>query len=150
MTKNLPAMQETWVWSLGQEDPLEKRMATHSSILAWRIPWTEKSGSLHSPWGQTESDTTEPLTQRLWAVPWKILPCDSVSLPWETSCVQGNWQFHCAHLRSFSEAGNCQHVKGDMCHPAAEQGSTITLFIWEFLTVQASFQKFSVEFSGQK
>ena len=38
--KNLPAMQETWVRSLGQEDPLEKRMATHSSILAWRIPWT--------------------------------------------------------------------------------------------------------------
>jgi len=38
--KNLPAMQETWVQSLGQEDPLEKGMATHSSILAWRIPWT--------------------------------------------------------------------------------------------------------------
>ena len=40
MVKNLPAMQETWVWSLGQEDPLEKGMATHSSILTWRIPWT--------------------------------------------------------------------------------------------------------------
>ena len=40
--KNLPAMQETWVRSLGQEDPLEKGMATHSSILAWRIPWTEE------------------------------------------------------------------------------------------------------------
>ena len=38
--KNPPAMQETWVWSLGQEDPLEQGMATHSSILAWRIPWT--------------------------------------------------------------------------------------------------------------
>ena len=38
--KNLPAMQETWVQSLGLEDPLEKKMATHSSILAWRIPWT--------------------------------------------------------------------------------------------------------------
>ena len=39
--KNLPAMWETWVQSLGQEDPLEKEMATHSSIVAWRIPWTE-------------------------------------------------------------------------------------------------------------
>ena len=42
--KNLPAMQETQVQSLGQEDPLEKEMATHSSILAWRIPWTEEPG----------------------------------------------------------------------------------------------------------
>ena len=44
--KPLPAMRETWVQSLGQEDPLEKEMATHSSILAWRIPWTEKPGRL--------------------------------------------------------------------------------------------------------
>ena len=44
--KHLPAMQETWVQSLGQEDPLEKEMATHSSILAWRIPWTEEPGGL--------------------------------------------------------------------------------------------------------
>ena len=44
MVKNLPAMQETWVRSLGWEDPLEKGMATLSSILAWRIPWTEKPG----------------------------------------------------------------------------------------------------------
>ena len=46
MVKNLPAAQETWVQSLGQEDPLEKVMATHSSILAWRIPWTEEPGGL--------------------------------------------------------------------------------------------------------
>ena len=46
--KNPPAMQETWVWSLGQEDPLEKGMATHSSILAWEIPWTEQPGRLQS------------------------------------------------------------------------------------------------------
>ena len=44
MAKNLPAMPETWVQSLGKEDPLEKEMATHSSILAWGIPWTEKPG----------------------------------------------------------------------------------------------------------
>ena len=46
MVKNLPSMQKTWVRSLGQEDPLEKEMATHSSILAWKIPWTEEPGSL--------------------------------------------------------------------------------------------------------
>ena len=48
MVKNLPAMQETQVQSLGQENPLEKGMATHSSILAWRIPWTEEPGRLQS------------------------------------------------------------------------------------------------------
>jgi len=48
VVKNLPAMQETWVQSLGWEDPLEKGMATHSSILAWRIPWTEETGRLQS------------------------------------------------------------------------------------------------------
>jgi len=46
--KHLPAMWETWVQSLGPEDPLEKEMATHSSVLAWRIPWTEKPGGLQS------------------------------------------------------------------------------------------------------
>ena len=46
--KNLPAMQEIWVWSLVWEDPLEKGMATHSSIFAWRIPWAEEPGGLQS------------------------------------------------------------------------------------------------------
>ena len=46
MVKNLPAMQETWLRSLGWEDPLKKEMATHSSTLAWRIPWTEEPGGL--------------------------------------------------------------------------------------------------------
>ena len=57
MVKNEPAMQETWVRSLGQEDPLEEEMATHSSILAWRVPWIEEPGGLHtvSPWGHKES-----------------------------------------------------------------------------------------------
>ena len=55
--KSLPAMRETWVQSLGQEDPLEKEMATHSRILAWRIPWTSLVG--YSPWGHKESDTTK-------------------------------------------------------------------------------------------
>jgi len=57
LVKNLPAMQETWVQFLGQEDPLEKEMATHSSILAWRIPWTEEPGGLQ-PMGSQELDTT--------------------------------------------------------------------------------------------
>ena len=51
-------MQETWVRSLSQEDPLEKGMATHSNILAWRIPWTEKPGR-YSPWVHKELDMTE-------------------------------------------------------------------------------------------
>ena len=46
--ENLPAIRETWVWSLGEEDPLEKQMATHSSILAWKIPRTEEPGRLQS------------------------------------------------------------------------------------------------------
>ena len=48
MVQKLPAMQETWVQSLGREDPLEKGIVTHSSILAWRIPWTEEPGRLES------------------------------------------------------------------------------------------------------
>ena len=48
MVKNQPAVQETWVLTLGQEDPLEKGMATYSSILAWRIPWSEKPGGPQS------------------------------------------------------------------------------------------------------
>ena len=61
MIKNLPAMQEICVLSLGQEDTQEKEMATHSSILAWRIPWTEEYGG-YSSWGQKESDMNEWLT----------------------------------------------------------------------------------------
>ena len=56
MVKNLPEVQETpetWMQSLDQEDPLEKEMATHSSILAWEIPWTEEPG-VHSSWGRRE------------------------------------------------------------------------------------------------
>ena len=58
MVKNLSAVQETRVQSLGQEDPLEKEMATHSSILAWRIPWTEEPGG-PSPWGHKELGMTD-------------------------------------------------------------------------------------------
>ena len=59
LVKNLPAMQEIWVRFLSWEDPLEKGMATHSRVLAWRIPWT------YSPWGRKELDTTERLSLSL-------------------------------------------------------------------------------------
>ena len=58
--KNPPAMQDTWVWSLSQEDPLEKGMATNSNTVAWKIPWTEEPGGLQSMGSQR--DTTERLT----------------------------------------------------------------------------------------
>ena len=56
-------MQETWVLSLGRKDPLEEEMATHSSILAWKIPLTEEPGGLHFMGLETESDTTERLSK---------------------------------------------------------------------------------------
>ena len=59
--KNLPVMQETQVRSLDWEDPLEQEVATCSSILTWKIPWTEEPGGLYSSWGHKESDTTEQL-----------------------------------------------------------------------------------------
>ena len=62
VVKDLPAMWEMWVRSPGREHPLEKEMATHSSILAWRIPWTEELDGLQFM-GCKESDTSEPLTQ---------------------------------------------------------------------------------------
>ena len=60
MVKNLPDKQETWARFLGWEGSLEKEMATHSSILAWRLPWTEEPGRLQSV-GHQELDMTEPL-----------------------------------------------------------------------------------------
>ena len=54
LVKNLGTMKETWVWPLGWEDPLEKGMAAHSSILAWRIPWTEEPGGLKSSYASAQ------------------------------------------------------------------------------------------------
>ena len=65
VVKNLPARQETWVGSLGWEDPLEEGMATHSSILAWRIPWTEEPGGLQSIGSQRVGQSqTEAIKQQ--------------------------------------------------------------------------------------
>ena len=58
-------MQEPWVRSLDWEDPLVKEMGTHSSILAWKIPWTEEPGRLYSLWGRKELDTTEQLNHHM-------------------------------------------------------------------------------------
>ena len=75
VVKKLPAKQEMWVWSLGQEDLLEKEMATHSSILAWKIPWTEELGRLQSPGSQRVRHKL-----RDWAHTYA--PCLITVLPW--------------------------------------------------------------------
>ena len=62
MVKNLPEVKETSVQSLVWEDPLEKGMAMYSSIVAWRVPWTEEPDGLYSPWSCIELDMTEQLT----------------------------------------------------------------------------------------
>ena len=64
VVKNSPAKQETQVQSLGQKDPLEEEMATHSSILAWEIPWTERSLAGYSSWGHKELDRIWQLKQQ--------------------------------------------------------------------------------------
>ena len=69
-SKNQPAMQETWVQSLGWEDPLEEEMATHSSISALGIPWTEESGS---PWDREELDKTERLNTAQHGISYRYL-----------------------------------------------------------------------------
>ena len=72
MVKNLLAMWKTGVLSLGQEDSLENEMATHSSILAWRIPWTEEPGG-YSPWGHKESlHFQSKLLLDPWATEWTL------------------------------------------------------------------------------
>ena len=85
MVKNLPAMLDTRVWSLDWEDPLVKGMATHSSILAWRIPWAEEPGGLQSMGSQ--SDMTERLihTQlylRSTCVCWSLSHVQLCAIPW--------------------------------------------------------------------
>ena len=72
--KCLPAMWETWVWSLGQDDPLEKEMATHSSTLAWRIPWTEELGGLQSTGLQRVGHN--------WATSLHLLVCEMSAIVW--------------------------------------------------------------------
>ena len=78
--KNLPAMRETWVQSLGWEDPIRKGKAIHSSVLAWRIPWTEEPGGLQ-PWGCKGSDITG--TEHRQCLCFNVIPsiCPILSAP---------------------------------------------------------------------
>ena len=78
VVKNLPVIQETWVWPLGWEDPLEKEMATHSSILAWRIPWMEEPGRLQSVGSQRGEH-------------------DLVTKTKNSFCIQGSYQRNLSH-----------------------------------------------------
>ena len=73
-------MQETWVGSLGQEDLLEKKMATHSGALAWKIPWMEKPGAGYNPWGRKESDMTERLHFNFWYFSYYMSWCGSLCI----------------------------------------------------------------------
>ena len=92
--KNLPAVQETWVWPLGQEDPLEKETATRTSILAWKIPWTEEPGRLQSTGLQRIGhdwaiNTHNPhyrernLVQPLWKTVWRFLKKLKIELSYD-------------------------------------------------------------------
>ena len=117
--KSLPAMRETWVRSLGQEDPLEKKMATHSSILAWRIPWMEESGGLPSTESQSRawlSDLTNytsetiliKATNDFLIAESKIISYVSLNLPqaFDTDChsvleILSSFDFWDAHLPIF-------------------------------------------------
>ena len=67
MVKNLPAVEEIQVWSLGQEDPLEEGMTTHSNIVAWAIPWTEEPGGLQSTGSQTKQPNSLTSVRHDWA-----------------------------------------------------------------------------------
>ena len=74
-------MQETQVWFLGQEDPLEKEMATHSSIHAWRMPWTEEPGGLYSSWGcRSRTRLSDYTTTTSKAFIWIFSPTNWVSV----------------------------------------------------------------------
>ena len=98
--KNLPAMWETRVQSLGREDPLEKGMATHSSILAWRIPWTEEPGGLQSiglqSWTQLSDQHFHSWWNRTFScykfsshlLPCTLLVCQDSGYPWSCSLFQ--------------------------------------------------------------
>ena len=97
--KNSPAMWETWVRSLGWEDPLEKETATHSSILDWRIPRTEETG--RCPWCRKESDTTEWLSLFTyviykWSKTTKLFCCTyiSICIVYKVICFIGKFEIH--------------------------------------------------------
>ena len=123
--KNPPAMREAWIRSLGGEDPLEEGMGTHSSVLAWRIPWTEEPGGLHSPRGCKQLGTTErPGTQHTrsskclarikhfrCSKPLKLCYCAMAAL--------GNQWNH--HIEIVLTTLPCEHITGVVLFPPDQQ-----------------------------
>ena len=100
MVKRLPTMQGTWVRSLGQEDPLEKEMAIHSSTIAWKIPWTEEPGRLQSMESQSVGHNwATSLTSLKISVTWKYRIIDFPTIPWEVF-----WVYEGASLTKEDEA----------------------------------------------
>ena len=96
VVKNLPIMQETQVWSLDQEDPLEKRTATHSSVLPWRIPWTEEPGRLQSTGSQWVrhdwvTNTFFHFLNQLLGFPFMSYKDESPFCRWENVVIFGKW-----------------------------------------------------------
>ena len=106
MVKNPPTMQKTQVQSLGQEDPLEKELATRFSILAWRIPWTEEPGQLQSM-GSQESDTTWPLHNNCILTEILVFVFDFLC-----DCSQWEWMGREAYAKNseFSRLELCSNV----------------------------------------
>ena len=108
MVKHLPAVQETWLWSLGWEDSLEKEMATHSSVLAWRIPWTEEPGGLQSMEPQ-RVDTTKWLTHTQAVL---SLFCVGVRVCWFTRGCPTFWTPLAEETVVVSTVYSCLHCWG--------------------------------------
>ena len=108
--KNPPATQETWVWSLGQEDPMEKEIATHSSILAWRTPWTEEPVRVQSMGSQRVRHEWARTSLNLVSVAFMLCFLFTLLLVLflsPTLCFKFCWSFHfplCSPLPRFSNS----------------------------------------------
>ena len=141
MVKDLPTIQETQIPSLGWEDPLEKGMATHSSIPAWKIPWTEEPGS-YSPWGGKESDTTERLTLSHFSKSKTIWIEFQILFLFSSSYQLGRWGKEGEGLLKVPESQDSRenkNVKMKTQKGKNESNTGIILFIRDFLEVVEIF-----------
>ena len=141
MVKDLPTIQETQIPSLGWEDPLEKGMATHSSIPAWKIPWTEEPGS-YSPWGGKESDTTERLTLSHFSKSKTIWFEFQILFLFSSSYQLGRWGKEGEGLLKVPESQDSKenkNVKMKTQKGKNESNTGIILFIRDFLEVVEIF-----------
>ena len=114
MVKNLPAVQEAWLWSLGREDSLKKGMATHSSILAWRIPWTEEAGRLESMGLQR--------IRHYW-----VTHIFTFSVSLKEAEIRTQIHTEASHMKTLKEDGRLQ-TKGALL----EETSPVGILIWDF------------------